>query len=209
MLRHGQVQAIRSGQAGSAGHADRAGVSLAEVAVAVVVLFLLSTAVLPGVVRTLDRERVEMTVSELQEIANAMHSMRSDNQDWPSKLSHLSAPIHTGQNNICGGRYQQGKVNNWDGPYLDRVVPPSGFKVGVGVMPDTVLRDPPQSGGRGGSAFGDMIVLIDGVAEEDAIELSRLIDGNESATSGAIQWTATDADAGIVRVRFIRPIKQC
>jgi hypothetical protein len=72
-----------------------------------------------------------------------------------------------------------------------------------------MVRVPPSATGRGGGAFGDMIIVIDDVSEEDAVELNRQLDNDGSATAGAIRWTVTDAAAGIVQVSFHRPIKNC
>lgn len=188
---------------------ERRGVSLIEIAVAVVVIVLLSAAVSPSVVRTLDRERVETTIYELFKIADGLHTMRTDNQDWPERLTHMSAPINTSQRNICGDLYNNGRVNNWEGPYLDRVVPAGGLPIGIGVAQDSMIRNPPLATGRAGSAHADMIIVIDSVTEEDAIELNRKLDGDGSATAGAVRWTVVNATTGMTKVQYVRPIKGC
>lgn len=187
----------------------RAGISLIEVAVAVVVVVLLAAAVSPGVVRTLDRERVETATYELQKLADGLHTMRSDNQDWPGRISHLVIPITETQRNVCGDFYNNGRVNNWDGPYFDRVVPATGLPIGIGVARDSMSRVPPSATGRGGSQIADVILVIEQVSEEDAVELNRLLDGDDSSTAGAVRWSVVDATTGMTEVQYVRPIKGC
>jgi type II secretory pathway pseudopilin PulG len=181
----------------------RAGISLVEVIVALALLLIMTVAVMPSLAGTRDRDRVLAAAAELDEIMFAMGNMRSDNQDWPGRISHLSYPITTSDVNVCGGTYPNGKVNNWDGPYLARVVPPTGLELGIGVAQDSLVRQVLT----GQHAL--MLLEIDGVSEEDAIELNRLLDADGSATGGAIRWTITDAASGMARVQLARPIKGC
>lgn len=187
---------------------NRSGLSLVEVAVAVVVLFLLAGSALPGLVAPRDRARVDGAVLELQRITDAMSTMRGDNQDWPGRLSHLARPIALGERNVCGdgsnqGTYRAGKVNNWAGPYLDRMVPVAGLDIGIGMVRDSVVREPIA----GNEAY--LVLEILDVTVEDALELSRRVDGNVSATAGTVQWAVTDAAAGLVQVEYRRPIRGC
>jgi type II secretory pathway pseudopilin PulG len=186
---------------------NRPGLSLIEVAAAVAVIFLLAGAALPGIVAPRDRARVDGAVMELQRITDAMSIMRSDNQDWPGRLSHLARPIVLDERNVCGdqsnqGTYRAGKVNNWAGPYLDRMVPVAGLDIGIGMVRDSVVRVPLA----GNNAY--LVLEILGVSEEDAIELSRRVDGNELATVGTVRWSAADA-TGMVQVEYLRPIRGC
>jgi type II secretory pathway pseudopilin PulG len=186
---------------------NRPGLSLVEIAVAVVVVLLLAGAALPGLVAPRDRARVDRAVLELYRITDAMSTMRGDNQDWPGRVSHLARPIVVGERNVCGdwsnqGTYGPGKVNNWAGPYIDRMVPAAGLDIGIGVVQDSVVREPLQ----GNNAY--LVLEIHRVSEEDAIELSRRVDGNVSATEGTVQWSPADA-AGLVRVEYRRPIRGC
>jgi type II secretory pathway pseudopilin PulG len=188
----------------------RPGVSLIEVVVAMVMLLALAAAVLPTAIRPNDRERMRLAVEELDMISAALQAMRADNQDWPRRIRQLSHPITRQDTNICGSFYQQGKVNSWlrSGPYIDRVVPPAGLHIGIGVVQDSIIRVPANASGPGGSQIASMIIVIEGVTEEDAIELNRQIDADDSGTGGAIRWSV-DAANGMARVEYARPIKGC
>lgn len=187
----------------------RPGLSLIEVVVALVILLTLAAAVLPGVIRPSERERMHTAISELQGIIDAMQTMRSDNQDWPLRLNHLSTPITTQNRNICGATYAAGKAKNWKGPYLDRVVPPTGLDIGIGVAQDSMVRVPAAGSGPGGSQIGATIILINGVTREDAVELNRQLDADADSADGGVRWTVTDQESGMVQVQYVRPIKGC
>ena len=182
---------------------NRRGMSMIELIVAMALLLAITAVIVPSVAGTRDRDRVLAAAAELEDIMFAMGNMRSDNQDWPSRISHVSYPITTADVNICGSTYPNGKVNNWDGPYLARVVPTTGLNIGIGVVQDALVRQ--VISGQDAIMF---IEIID-VTEEDAIELNRLLDADNSATAGAVRWTITDAASGLARVQLGRPIKGC
>src|SRR5688500_16713225 len=114
------------------GTSARSGLTLIEIVVVIVVLLILAAAIAPSMLGSLDRERVSTAAETLQDINDAMSEMRKDNQDWPGRLSHLSKAITTSDNNVCGNTYTSGKVSNWGGPYVDRLIPTTGLPVGIG-----------------------------------------------------------------------------
>ena len=187
------------------GTSARSGLTLIEIVVVIVVLLILAAAIAPSIMGSLDRERVSTAANTLQEITDAMSEMRKDNQDWPGRLSHLSSPITTSDKNVCGNSYTSGKVGNWGGPYIDRVIPSTGLPVGIGTARDTVYR----SALSGQDAL--LTIEITSVQQDDALSLNTTVDNDGDVagrTTGTIQWSTTSSE-GLVTVLYYRPIRGC
>jgi prepilin-type N-terminal cleavage/methylation domain-containing protein len=187
------------------GTSARSGLTLIEIVVVIVVLLILAAAIAPSLVGSLDRERVSTAATTLQEITDAMSEMRKDSQDWPGRLSHLSTAITTSDQNVCGNAYTAGKVGNWAGPYIDRVIPSTGIPVGIGTASNTVYR----SSVSGQDAL--LTIEITSVQEADALSLNTVVDNDGDVagrTTGTIQWSTTSSE-GLVTVLYYRPIRGC
>ena len=181
----------------------RPGLTLLEVMIAIAIIAILAATVAPNFIGALDRKRVDASAEALVEIMEAMTTMRLDNQDWPGSISHMAEPITTSMTNVCGNGYPTGKVNNWEGPYLDRPIPASGLPIGVGIAEDVFVREVVS----GNDAY--LKIQITDVSEEDAIALNHVLDADSSATGGAFRWN-TPADAeGMVTAFYLRPIRGC
>ncbi|MGQ0813176.1 MAG: prepilin-type N-terminal cleavage/methylation domain-containing protein [Gemmatimonadota bacterium] len=182
----------------------RAGLTLVEVIVVIVVSVILAAAIVPSLIGALDRERVQASVDAMQGVTDAMSELRQDNQDWPGRISHLSAPITTSMTNVCGNTYTTGRVTNWAGPYLDRVVPSTGVPIGIGVLKDTTYR----SFVTGNDGLLTMEIL--NVTLEDARGLNTTVDGDGDVagqTIGTVRWSAPVN--GMVTTYYYRPIRGC
>lgn len=196
---------------------SRRGFSLIEVLVAVAVVIVLATALLPNLLASTDRLRVQSTALVLEALSDGISTARFDNQDWPLLLSHLVHGITTNDLNICGSTYRAGTVNNWDGPYYERTFPATGLPTAIGVIRDTLEREiisgggggPGQGQGQGGGGAVSLLkIVVDSVPEEDARELNRIVDADGDAAAGTIRWTAPSG-SGLTTVRWLRTIKGC
>lgn len=172
-----------------------------EVLVAIVIILILTAALAPTLLGVLDRKRVESARESLDALVTAMTEMRADNQDWPGKLSHLATPITTADRNICGSTYSAGKVGNWGGPYVARVVQSTGFPIAIGTARDSLVRELIS----GNDAY--LKIQVDSVAQEDATELDKLYD-NDGSAGGTVRWSASSG-SGLVTLFFLRPIRGC
>jgi type II secretory pathway pseudopilin PulG len=179
----------------------RSGLTLVEVVVAVLIIVLLAAALTPSLIGVLDRERVDEAKESLDALVAGMTKMRDDNQDWPSRLSHLTTPITTSDKNICQATYSSGKVSNWAGPYLSRVIPTAGFPIGIGTVRDSIVRE--MIGGTDSYAK----IQVDSVKAEYAADLDKLYD-NDGSAAGTVRWGSTSA-TGQVTLFFLRPIRGC
>lgn len=189
-----------SGQTPSASRRRR-GLTLVEIIVAVAIILVLTAALAPTLIGALDRKRIERARDSLDALVAGMSEMRADNQDWPGKLSHMTTPITTADRNICGAAYSAGKVSNWAGPYLSRVIPSAGFPIGVGTARDSLVRELIS----GNDSY--LKIQVDSVEQSHASELDGWYD-NDGAAAGTIRWGAASA-AGQVTLFFLRPIRGC
>jgi type II secretory pathway pseudopilin PulG len=179
----------------------RNGLTLIEIVVAVAIIMILVASLAPSLVGVLDRKRIEGAEETLSSLTAAMSEMRADNQDWPSRLSHLSTAITTADKNICGVTYSSGKVSNWAGPYVARVIQPTGFPIGIGMARDSLVRELVSG------TDGYIKIQVDSVTQEDASDLDKLVD-NDGSAAGTVRWGSTSA-TGQVTLFFLRPIRGC
>lgn len=186
----------------------RSGVSLVETMVAVAMVVILASVFIPNLLASTDRLQVQEAAVKLEELMDAITFMRYDNQDWPQRLSHVSSPITTNDQNICGRTYNQGRVNNWDGPYVDYLFPPAGLPIGIGHVRDLMDREVLSGNPQGGGAISLVRMYVDNVPEELAIELNRIVDADGDATAGTIRWSAAGA-SGLTTVEWARTVKGC
>jgi prepilin-type N-terminal cleavage/methylation domain-containing protein len=180
---------------------SRRGLTLVEVVVTVAIILILTAALAPSMAGVLDRKRVESAKESIDALVTAMSEMRSDNQDWPSRLSHLSTPIVTGDQNICAANYSTGKISGWAGPYLSRTVPTTGIPIGIGTVQNVLVREIIS----GNDSY--LKIQVNDVTEEDAIALDALYD-NDGSTGGTIRWGSPSA-TGQVTMFALRPIRGC
>jgi prepilin-type N-terminal cleavage/methylation domain-containing protein len=179
----------------------RNGLTLIEVVVVVAIILILTAALTPSLIGVLDRKRVESAVESIDALVAAMSEMRGDNQDWPSKLSHLATPIVTGDLNICGVAYSSGKISQWAGPYLSRTVPTTGIPIGIGTAKNDLVREMIS----GNDSF--LKIQVDNVTQEDALAIDDVYDDDGSA-AGTIRWGVASA-SGQVTMFVLRPIRGC
>jgi type II secretory pathway pseudopilin PulG len=186
------------------------GFSMVEVTVVLVIILGLAALIAPGVIGRLDRSRVEASAESLLGLATAVHdpsrgggSFKGHVGVYPGAVSHLTRQISTADANICGVAYTAIDSAGWNGPYLNRTAPATGMPIGIGVVRDTLTRDPVSG--------GDAPVLrihVDSVAVEDAGALDVDVDGVLDAAAGTVRWGAVDGD-GFVTIDYLLPVKEC
>lgn len=188
-------------------HGTRA-FTLIEVVVALVVILVLAAVALPNVNGYLQQKRVDETVSQLTEVANAITRFRTDIDANAGRLSELSAAIlagnaayNTGTDDSCGAAFSNGERTAWNGPYINFLVDrDSGMVTPIGKARDSLTRIPnaPVAGVL-------RINFVNSVALEDAVLIDQTADGSTGSAAGSITWVLPAVD-GIVTMYAAVPI---
>lgn len=177
-----------------------AGFTLVEVLVALAVIVVLGALIVPSIIATVDRSRVDGAEDSLEAIADAIDLFADQVDEYPASLTQLVVPITGSDTDICGAAYNAGEQNRWSGPYLDRALSAVGVPVGVGTVDNAfgVLTDP--------SGIDYLQVVIQNVLPDDATALDRRIDDSDGQSAGAFRW----ADAGeYVTAYYLIPFPDC
>jgi type II secretory pathway pseudopilin PulG len=199
----------RTSSAPRALEADRGGFAYIAVVVLIATGLMAAALIAPSVIGGMDRSRVEDAQDRLEKLERAIQAFRVIIGRHPGSLDQLGRRIgELGDANLCGQGYSPGQINDWDLPFIPRLVPSHGALPGsIGEIRGALERDPPGPVGQG--AAGTLNIVVDFVHESDAIRLSQAVDGNTSPSAGKVQWT-TPADAeGLVTLRWGFGISGC
>lgn len=178
------------------------GFTLIEMLVTLAIAVILAAVVVPGVVRSLDRTRLDTGQSSLESIASAIAAFNSDIGEYPPTMSQLLNPLVAGDQDICGSNYNGGERNAWAGPYITRDLPTGGLPIGIGKVRDAFL----VLTAAGGIDY--LTIVADSVEAADALALDNRIDGDNSQGTGTIRWTNPDAN-GFVIFGYCIPFPDC
>jgi len=221
----------------------RRGFTLTEVAVAAAIFAILAAVVFATVhgATGTTTKRIGEAAAELREITTAINRFDTatgkggslEKGRLPLQISHLTNPITSNNTancplcrNSCGfgpsppsrSLYTADNQDGWTeepGPFYSRdVVSGVGFRISIGVVRDTLIREPlvpsPLNDVAAIRAYGLLKVQIDNVSFADAQELNALVDADNSATTGTIRWSATpDAEGMLSSIFWTIPISGC
>jgi type II secretory pathway pseudopilin PulG len=196
-------------------HTGRAGITLVEQVAALGIMMILGAAVVPHVISSVDRARVNEAAASLQEIVQATTDFNRDvraansTKPFPGSLSQLTTAIvggDAGVTDICGATYSAANAAAWKGPYVNRVVPAGGVPLSIGTAQDAFARV------TGGGATL-LAIEVTGVTIEHAEALNAAVDGIEAATPealGSVRWSPAGGDSGgRVTLHYLRPVPAC
>jgi prepilin-type N-terminal cleavage/methylation domain-containing protein len=196
------------------GKSLRNGFTLAEVAVAALIVAALAAVTIPQVLDALDKKRVSDTQDILRELHSAIINTNrtgfanlvrtgaaAGTEAAPGRLSHLSHRISTTDPTSCPAtNYNATAVSNWQtfGPFTSRIATSGGLRTPIGQLQNTIFRNqaavtPPAASDP--SFF--LWLRITSVDERDAAALDRLVDGDNSPTAGTIQYVASGGTATV------------
>lgn len=180
----------------------RRGFTLIEVIVALAIMVTLAAVVLPSVVSSLDRARLDRAQDSLQAIADAVVAFHNDVDRYPATLTQLIDPLDNSARDICHRTIPHSERRNWNGPYIHRVLASGGLPVAIGTAADdfTVITNSGSS--------DEFMIVVNNVELADAEGLDDHVDGDGSQSSGTIQWTSPDAD-NFVTLGWVLPFPGC
>lgn len=185
----------------------RSGFSLLEIIIALAIMVMLAAVVTPAVVGTLDRARIDRSTETLDALIAGLLEFRDDINMFPSQLAHLTEPIDGSQQNSCGQNYPtfpppSNVLNRWEGPYVNRAVPPTGLPTPIGTVQNALQRIPAASNPA------VLRINVPTVTFEDVTLLNNAVDGDGSGTTGTVRWTGPDAQ-GLVTLHYVLNVNAC
>jgi prepilin-type N-terminal cleavage/methylation domain-containing protein len=176
----------------------RVGLTLFEVIVSLAIIAILAAVAFQNLAGHSDRMRVAQSVSALQAARLSIYRFDSAVGRFPLTIQQLHTKITGSDVNSCGTTYSTkgagAEVTAWEnnargGPFREYPSAVTGFPIGVGVVSDTFIREPATAANTDRS-FGLLQVVVRRVTDEDAAELNLIVDGDGSATNGAVRWVA-------------------
>lgn len=193
------------------GARPRAGFTIVEIIVGVVVLSILAAVVIanvtPAAKQASDVERISVAAQNLDELARAIaffeptkpaFSFHQTVGVYPGFLSQLTVQLTTSQRNSCGTTFTNQQVTAWTGTYYGRQIPTTQFKVADGfIAQDALVRVPTTNATQ---ERGALYIVMPAVARSDAVSLGLNVDGDASGTVGAVRYPAGDPVAVSYRI---------
>lgn len=204
----------------------RAGFTLIEMLVVMILLALLVGVVFPVIVSQVDD-------ADPAKVGNDMANIRTAIEVFQLNVRPSTAPLALSQLAIAitdtdayweaddnTSTYSSGHVARWNGPYVDKNVTAttgSVFKTGFGgdVQSDLVGYDATADCEFGGGHMCTytaanptyLAVKIAGLEQPEAEAISNLIDGDETLTTGQFRWNDNEVASTFVAYYLAVPLK--
>ena len=156
----------------------RAGFTLLEILVALVLIGLLVGTLVPAVLNQLGKGEVNRVVEDLNGISVAAKSFRVDVQRWPGDLEDLTSAISSTDTAFPSGSYPAGVFAKWAGPYLEGVVVADGGTLSS--ASGAVISDNFVSKTLGSQPY--LSVEVTGLTTEMMEQISTAVDGDTNLT---------------------------
>ena len=175
----------------------RRGFTLAEVAVAALIVAIMAAVTAPSLMSFLDNQRAQTTANTLSDLATGIASFRTSVTAYPQKISQLTNVIATTQPNSCGSNFTAANVTSWNNnaPFVNFFISStSPLNTPLGTVTDVMVRNPT---GPTGTLTGTLAIRMSNVDSADAVELDKIIDGSSTPTTGVLQYTITSSLATI------------
>lgn len=169
----------------------RSGFTLAEVAVAAVLIAILAAVTTPALSAFLQKQKAQTTADKLSAIATGIAAFKSavhtttaaTSVVYPLRLSYLANAITTTNLTSCKAAFSVTAVTSWNsnGPFVSFYIPPDSFSTPIGMVQDTMVRSPT------GTGVGTFSILLLNVDTLDAVDLDQVVDGGDGLTKGTVQ----------------------
>lgn len=177
-----------------------AGFTLIEIMISLVIVALVAGVVSMAAVNRLSVGESAVLAQNLTNLAQGIHSFRSDVGRYPSRVQDLATPIAAGSRDPCGRTLDTAA---WRGPYLDREVLASGLVSGATTLSDAITRVPVSTTG-----FGHLRITAQDVDLAVAEGVEKVFDGNGDFSAGNITWSEAGG-AGRGSLVFTMPVRGC
>lgn len=162
------------------------GFTLVEVLVILAIIAVLAGVLVPVVTNQIRKAETGRVTSDLNGIRTGVEAFISDVKRYPNEIADLSSALDGTDEDINGDTYPTGLQNNWDGPYIDRVmVSADSLDTGFGGM----IQDTLQSVDHPGNNVAYLTVAITSIGEADFDEVDAVIDDGDGPAAGRLHFT--------------------
>ena len=165
----------------------RAGFSLMEILVALVLIGLLVGTLAPSVLAQMGRGEVNRIVEDLRAVEKAAKTFRVDVNRWPSDVEDLTTAITATDSVFASGVYPTALLGGWAGPYLEGEVVADGGTLATAA--GGTISDNFASVTLNNATY--LTVQVTGLETATMREISEVIDGDTSLTTGQVQAQTT------------------
>lgn len=188
----------------------RSGFTLAEVAVAAVLIAILAAVTTPALNSFLQKQKAQTTADKLSAIATGIAAFKAavhtttaaTSVAYPLRISKLANAITASDLTSCKVTFGATAVTSWNsnGPFVSFYIPADSFSVPIGMVQDTMVRTPT------GTGVGTFAVVILNVDSLDAVDLDQVVDGGDGLTKGTVQgtWVVSGA-THVATVKYLVP----
>lgn len=166
----------------------RDGFTLIEIVVAIGIMAVLIGVITIVALPRLSQSRAARTVADYHSIHEALTSFRQDIGMYPGTLGSLTTPITAASLNACGAAIGTGRVNRWRGPYLDRVIEPTGLPTGTSAFSNAITRSPATAATP--TAYGTLQLNITQADTLDVLEIERVMDPAVDLSAGTVRFVS-------------------
>ncbi len=169
----------------------RSGFTLAEVAVAAVLIAVLAAVTTPVLNDFLQKQKAQTTADKLSAIATGIAAFKAavhtttaaTSMVYPLRISYLANAIVSTNSTSCKGTFGATAVTSWNsnGPFVSFYIPADSFSTPIGMVQDTMVRSPT------GTGVGTLSIVLLSVDSLDAVDLDLVVDGGDGLTKGTVQ----------------------
>jgi prepilin-type N-terminal cleavage/methylation domain-containing protein len=177
--------------------ARRAGFTLAEVLVSVLVVAIMAAVVIPVVFGRVNDSSIRRKATTLGVLAQAIMTYHDNVGMWPSTLVQLTTkPVAGTDVNICVGAMANKDVARWYGPYIATPVPAGGLTIDRDVILAPLVRQ----------SATNLQIQVQYPDLDTRTAIDAMLDTSLGGGAGVIQWTGVDPT---VTVTYNLPIVGC
>lgn len=177
---------------------ENGGFALFIVVIMVALLLTTAAAVVTTDLAVQDRARIDAGQKSLTVLDTAVNRFYADSvRMYPSRLTHLTAPVAASDTASCGSLYGSTNAARWKGPYLSQVVPSTGLQIGVGTAQVRMVR----TGATTARSATDLYIVVTSVRETDALKLDEKMDAADGRTAGKLRWDQASTE-GITTMQY-------
>lgn len=183
----------------------RAGFTVMEVLVALVILVTLTAIMLPAVVTNISTANSTNLAANLKTINTAIMQYRENTGRYPLQLTQLITRPTTSSLDACSFTLPSSSVAAWSGPYIGLSIGANGIQSGDAVISNNLQRNPLVS--TSSTPNGVLQLSVGSVTGANATDVEGVFDTGNDLDHGTITWIPTTGVIGTLT--FAIPVRGC